>query len=459
MFTKKRYLLVLGLLLVVFALAACEGEPVEVTRIVEVPGETVEVEVPGETVEVEVTRVVEMMMEPEMAVSVVPFEQEWANSPHNAADTEAFIHWDEDDPAEIPARCAKCHSTPGYLDFLGADGTEFGVVDNAAPLGTTVECQACHNTVTSSLTSVVFPSGIEVLGLGDESRCMQCHQGRSSKFTVDEGIVEAGLDPVADLDTVSEEVGFSNIHYYAAAATVYGTAVKGGYEYDGKSYDSKFDHVAGYDSCIDCHDPHTLEVKIDDCVQCHEGAASAEDLVNIRMVGSLVDYDGDGDMEEGIMFEIEGLQEMLYQAIQAYSADVSGAMVVYDSGSYPYFFDEAGERYGSWTPRLAQAAYNYQVSLKDPGEFAHGGKYIIQLLYDSIESLNEALASPVDLSAAHRIDHGHFAGSEEAFRHWDEDGAVPGRCSKCHSAAGLPLFATQGVTINQPFSNGLNCAT
>jgi hypothetical protein len=159
------------------------------------------------------------------------------------------------------------------------------------------------------------------------------------------------------------------------------------------------------------------------------------------------------------MFEIEGLQEMLYQAMQAYSAEVGGAMVVYDSAAYPYFFDDAGERYGSWTPRLAQAAYNYQVSLKDPGEFAHGGKYIIQLLYDSIESLNEALASPVDLSAAHRIDHGHFAGSEEAFRHWDEDGAVPSSCSKCHSAAGLPLFAEQGVTINQPFSNGLNCAT
>ncbi len=474
MFTKKRYILVLGLLLII-ALAACAGEPVEVTRVVEVevPGETVEVEVPGETVEVEVTRVVEVMVEPEMAaVSVIPFEAEWANSPHNAADTEAFIHWNEDDPQEIPDRCAKCHSTPGYLDFLGADGSEFGVVDSAAPIGTTVECQACHNTATSSLTSVAFPSGIEVLGLGDEARCMQCHQGRSSKLTVDNGIIEAGLDPAADLDTVSEEVGFSNIHYFAAAATMYGTAVKGGYEYDGKTYDSKFEHVAGYDSCIDCHDSHTLEVKVDNCVQCHEDAETAEDLVNIRMQGSLVDYDGDGDMEEGIMFEIEGLQAMLYAAIQAYGSDVAGTAVVYDSHAYPYFFidtnadgesseDEAnyGNQYNVWTPRLAMAAYNYQVSKKDPGEFAHGGKYIIQLLYDSIENLNEALPAPVDLSAAHRIDHGHFAGSEEAFRHWDEDGHVPGNCSKCHSAAGLPLFAEQGVTINQPFSNGLNCAT
>ncbi len=119
------------------------------------------------------------------------------------------------------------------------------------------------------------------------------------------------------------------------------------------------------------------------------------------MEGSAVDYDGDGDLEEGIATEISGLQEVLYAAIQAYSADVAGAAIVYDSHAYPYFFidtngdgeageDEAnyGNQYATWTPRLLQAAYNYQVSLKDPGAFAHGGKYIIQLLYDSIADLD-----------------------------------------------------------------------
>jgi hypothetical protein len=455
---KKRYLFILGLLLIV-VLAACAGEPVEVTRVVEVP---VEVEVPGETVEVEVTRIVEVMPEaPVSAVSVVPFADEWANSPHNAADTEAFIHWNEEDPQEVPANCAKCHSTPGYMDFLGADGSAFGTVENNAPIGSTIECQACHNTVTGNLTSVVFPSGIEILGLGDESRCMQCHQGRASKFTVDQGIIDAGLDPVADLDTVSEDVGFSNIHYFAAAATLYGTAAKGGYEYDGKVYDSKFEHVAGYDSCIDCHNPHTLEIKIDECSVCHTNVSSVEDLVDIRMPGSLVDYDGDGDMQEGIMAEIEGMQELLYTAMQAYSTEIGGSTIVYDAAAYPYFFDDAGERFAAWTPRLAQAAYNYQVSQKDPGEFAHGGKYIIQLLYDSAESLNEGLSTPVDMSNARRIDHGHFAGSEEAFRHWDGDdpAIVPAGCTKCHTSEGLPLFLTEGVSISQEPSNGLNCAT
>lgn len=465
---RRVFMFLVGLSVVIGLVAvACGQEPetVEVTRIVE---QEVQVEVPGP--EVEVTRIVEVA--PETAVSVVPFEAAWANSPHNAAEDEAFTHWDEDDPAEIPARCAKCHSTPGYMDYVGADGTEVGVVDSAHPIGTTIECQACHNEGTLNKTSVVFPSGAEITGLGPEARCMECHQGRASTVDVNNAIVEAGLDPAADLDTISEDLGFTNIHYYAAAATQFGTTVMGGYQYEGKTYDAKFEHVEGYDTCVDCHNPHTLEVELEECTACHTDVESVEDLQNVRMAGSLVDYDGDGDMEEGVAFEINGMRDVLYSMMQTYAAEVAGAPIVYDTASYPYFFNDSdgdgevteGEAafpnaYSSWTPRLAKAAYNYQVSLKDPGRYAHGGKYIIQLLYDSIEDLNAAMDGAVDVSALRRIDHGHFAGSEEAFRHWDEDGFVPGSCSKCHSADGLPLHIAEGVSISQAPSNGFNCST
>ena len=470
---KMPYLLGGLLLLFVVLLAACSQEPetVEVTKVVtvEVPGETV-------TEEVVVTRIVEVAPEvaEEPAGPAVPFEEQWASSAHADASAEAFIHWNEEDPAEVPDRCAKCHSTPGFQDFLGADGSEFGVVNAPAPIGTTVECEACHNEVASNLTSAVFPSGAELTGLGAEARCIQCHQGRASTVQVNESITNAGLTET-DEDTVSADLGFTNIHYFAAAATRFGTETMGGYEYTGKAYDPRFDHVEPYNTCVDCHDPHTLEVKLDECTACHTDLRDADDLVDLRMEGSLVDYDGDGDLEEGMFYEIEGLREMLYLAMQTYATEVAGAGIVYDEHSHPYFFidtnadgatDEAevngDNRFASWTPRLAKAAYNYQVSLKDPGRYAHGGKYIVQLLYDSIESLNESLATPIDLTNAHRNDHGHFAASEEAFRHWDgeEDGGiVPGSCSRCHSAAGLPLFVTQGVSINQPAASGLNCAT
>ena len=145
-----------------------------------------------------------------------------------------------------------------------------------------------------------------------------------------------------------------------------------------------------------------------------------------------MDYDGDGDLTEGIAAEMDGLREMLYQAIQAYGKEVAGTAIAYNPDVHPYFFIDVNEdgqssedeaisdnRYIAWTGRLLKAAYNYQVSLKDPGAFAHGGKYIIQLMYDSIEDLNTKTSTPIDLTTAHRIDAGHFAGSEEAFRHWD----------------------------------------
>jgi len=190
----------------------------------------------------------------------VPFLDSWMSSGHADAAAEAFRHWDEDDPQEIPASCAKCHSSTGYQDFLGADGTEAGV-DGPHAVGTVVDCVACHNDVTITKTSVVMPSGLEITGLGDESRCMECHQGRESKISVDERIAAAGVDD----DTVSPDLGFANIHYYAAAATKYGTLAKGGYEYDGNSYDAFFAHVDGYETCVDCHNPHTLELKLEGC--------------------------------------------------------------------------------------------------------------------------------------------------------------------------------------------------
>jgi hypothetical protein len=329
---------------------------------------------------------------------------------------------------------------------------------------------ACHNEVTLTKDSVIMPSGIELTGLGREARCMECHQGRQSSVSVAAAIEEAA---VADNDTVSEDLGFLNIHYYAAAATKYGTLAKGGFEYEGMTYDGNFAHVEGYDSCIGCHNSHTLEVKVEECTACHVDVAEVEDLMDVRMPGSLRDYDGDGDIEEGIYYEMEGVSELLYAALQAYAADVVGTPIAYSSASYPYFFidgdgdgmageDEAnyGNRYTTWTARLLKAAYNYQVYLKDPGAYAHGGKYDIQLMHDSIADLNEALGeAAVDVSMASRIDAGHFAGSEEAFRHWDEDGAVPGRCAKCHSAGGLPTFLEEGVNITEPISNGFQCTT
>jgi len=399
----------------------------------------------------------------------IPNLADWASSAHADFASEPFRHWDEEDPQQVPTGCAKCHSTPGYQDFLGADGSEAGVVDNPAPVGTVISCVACHNDKTRTKDSVVMPSGLEIKGLGAESRCMECHQGRESTVSVNAAIEKTGA---TDQDAVVDGLGFRNIHYYAAAATKYGTLAKGGYEYDGQSYDAKFAHVDGYRTCIECHNSHTLKVNVEGCKDCHEDVNTVDDLKNVRMASSKVDYDGDGNVDEGIYYELQGLQEELMQTIQAYATSVAGTSIVYSPDSYPYFFVDTNDNgqldegeavsdngFKSWTPRLVKAAYNYQTSIKDPGAFAHGGKYIIELLYDSMADLNNQLAEPTDMSNLHRIDAGHFAGSEEAFRHWDSEEAVPGTCAKCHTPTGLPMFLKEGTVISQPQANGLECTT
>ena len=121
----------------------------------------------------------------------------------------------------------------------------------------------------------------------------------------------------------------------------------------------------------------------DQCFTCHAGVESVED---IRMAAE--DFDGDGDVTEGLAGEIATLSDALYAAMQAYAeANPDTAPIVYDSHSYPYFFTDTGDRYETWTPNLLKVAFNYQYAQKDPGNYAHNGTYFIQLLIDSIEAV------------------------------------------------------------------------
>lgn len=302
---------------------------------------------------------------------------------------------------------------------------------------------------------------------------MTCHQGRASADSVEDAIIKAA--PTDD-DTVSSQLSFINIHYYAAGATLNAGKVRGGYQYAGKVYDWRFRHVPKLETCVGCHDPHSLEVKVDDCKTCHTGVATVADLRKVRMIASLnQDYDGDGNTSEGIAEELDGLRALLLKAIQGYAVDKTLDKICYDKSSHPYWFKDtdgdgscsaaeadSANKYVQWTARLLRAAYNYQVATKDPGAFAHNAKYIIQLLYDAVADLNTVLtASKVDLSKAVRNDFGHFNGASEAARHWDEDEQVSASCSKCHGGSeGFRFYLKHGVgTGVQEPDNGLDCYT
>lgn len=326
--------------------------------------------------------------------------EEWLSSPHADHGSLSFTYWNE--AGAVPEDCAACHSEPGFIDFLGADGSEPGIVNRPAAINAVIGCASCHTSAAHALDSVTLPSGVAVHGLGGNATCTVCHSGRASGDTIAAATTGIGED------TVAGDLRFINVHYGIAAAVMQGGDGRAGFHYAGRSYAGQFRHVPGADTCIACHDAHTTQVEADGCLTCHRGV---EALIDIRTRHR--DFDGDGDNAGGIHSEIVGLHARLHAAIQAYAAQVSGTPIGYAKGTFPYFFtDTDGDgtisdaeavfpnRYATWTPRLLKAAYNYQVVAKDPGGYVHHPVYLLQLLHDSIESLSERV--DIDMRALAR---------------------------------------------------------
>jgi hypothetical protein len=426
-----------------------------------------------------------------MVVEVVVTQyDEWLGSAHADYNSEPFRHWDHETGTgadnKIDPVCSRCHSSTGYQNYLN------GGLAALVPVtpGEVITCETCHNSTAAALTSVTFENTgvatatppiapVTLTGLGGEARCMVCHQGLESTNTVN-----AKIGTIAD-DTTDATLGFANVHYYAAGGTLNAGKVKVGYQYAGKVYDYRFRHVPGFDTCIGCHNQHSLKLRIDRCAECHTLTGTTyEDRVaslrNVRMQSSLaIDYDGDGNTTEGISKEIDHLRADLLVDMRKYTADKSLTQICYNAAVYPYWFKDNApstdgtcvtadatfaNKYGPWNPRLLRAAYNYQVSVKDPGAFAHNAKYIIELLFDSLENVNAGIANAAnkrDMSAMNRTDFGHFNGAGEPARHWDTGEAVDSGCSKCHSgSAGYKYWLKYAVPLGgAEQDNGLDCMT
>jgi hypothetical protein len=359
---------------------------------------------------------------------------EWSRSGHADFSSLPFRDWDAE--GEIPATCAKCHSPHGFADFV-----EDRVVNEPAEVGHVLSCVACHSSdgdgttrfarraAGDALDNVAFLSGAGVT-LGDASNlCMVCHQGRASKVNVDSAIA-SGAGAIDNLT-------FVNIHYFAAAATFFGTEVRGGYEYDNNSnigartYVGRFAHTPARDTCIKCHlgspaeSSHIGKPKAAFCNQCHNVVSVPSynaknvpnDFRNIR--ATAVDYNGNGNVTEGIYNEIWGtginatdnVANRLLLAIQAYATANSPARIAYDPATYPYWFKDLNangvvdaneavnsNRFNVFDNALLKAAYNYQVVQKEPCGYIHNAKYHIQLLFDSIADLGGSTVSPTVLT-------------------------------------------------------------
>jgi hypothetical protein len=310
---------------------------------------------------------------------------------HFNPESKAFHYWDKE--KELPAVCARCHTIGGVPQYLAEGRNAPGPhVKNA------FACTTCHADLASyarhTVSKVTFPGGATIdTGVNDSNLCMTCHQGRESTASVNKAL--EGLDP----DKPEPKLNFIHVHYALAGATNYGSAAKVGYEYAGKQYAPRFNHVPTVSTCTGCHEAHSGEVAVAKCSGCHQGVQTSADLAKIRM-STRGDFDGSGK-EEGIGQEVAGLQKELYAAIQQYAKAVGGVSIAFaEHGSHPYWHADRngngiidpeemnpGNKYPAYTPRLIQAIYNYSFVARDPGAVYHNGRYALQLLHDSLESL------------------------------------------------------------------------
>lgn len=330
----------------------------------------------------------------------------WWGSAHADVESEAFTHWNEDEPAEVPVSCAKCHSGQGFLDYLGQDGSTALVVDQPAAVESIISCEVCHNEQTESLDRVLLPSGNEVALDANNALCAACHSGTNTGSAV-----VAAVNGYTD-DEIVPDGSFINPYYAFAALAWLGSEGSGGYEYEQKEYVGIFEHATGVQTCTQCHDAHSLHMNTasDDsnlCSACHSNVTGYTDYRDVTV--DEIDYDGDGTVE-GLYHEIEGVRAVLLSGMQQYTLNELGEQIGWFN-QYPYLFkdtDKNGEisqeeavfsnSYPSFTPRLMRTSFNLQFSLKDPAGYVHNGKYILQLLFDSIEDLSSVVDIPFDLS-------------------------------------------------------------
>jgi hypothetical protein len=298
--------------------------------------------------------------------------EQWSNSAHADATSRAFTY-----PITTgDASCMPCHSAEAFIDAMA--GKEASLRRWAGRTGfQTVTCVVCHDSHSAEheaqlrvYDTVTLPDGTAVTNAGASAVCMTCHNGR------------VGPDQIAE-----DEPHYP--HYSTAAEMLVGT---GGYDYGEAVADSA--HNAMGMGCVDCHmastpgwvgdeqggeglpghdevGAHTFNVTSRDgvenvaaCTGCHPGLEEFN-----RTAAD--DYDGDGSVE-GVQDEVQGLLDLLLEAIQA-----SGVEYL---DHYPYWENVT-------TEAQKAAIYNWSFVSHDNSLGVHNTARSVQLLRRSYKDL------------------------------------------------------------------------
>lgn len=304
--------------------------------------------------------------------------------------------------------CQRCHTHEGFVQYVTT-----GKIDEKSiiEMPTQPACFTCHDPhATGDLSlrtakPVTLPSG-KNFDMGSGNICAQCHTTRGK-----------ASDVVKDLpaDKISAVWG---AHHGPQADMLIGSNA---YEYAGKKYSNSAHATVIQNSCAECHmafpekryglspelGGHSFSIEGDvnhqpklnaaGCLSnCHSkvGQVKAKNPDTpadtfwwhpselIFDIEAKADFDNDGKVEP-LQAEIEGLLNLF----------VNNKGTGYlQKGELPMYKPD-----GSWNSTKSQvlrplkevaALYNYKYVLEDRSRGIHNAAYTIQILYDSIESLD-----------------------------------------------------------------------
>jgi len=332
----------------------------------------------------------------------VPRMEEWGRSAHGGhllevkekslatpvteEEAPAWVHYD----FKTRTGCIVCHTSTGFRAFAESDGREnFNASEVAFMLtGEQKEllyCWACHR-VEDGTFELRNPGKLEntvgysepsdrisaVPDLGSSNLCMVCHSGRNS-----------GAE-IKMAEDISTNFGAFNSHYLPAGGVIFRLLP---YEFDGREYSEFNPHKSISDLCVACHMPganHEFEaVKRD-----------GEAIVITAYEETCSKCHGD---EKQLKSTIEE-REAQYKATLDYIQQLlENRGIYYDVNAYPYFYPTPDKdqhtfpnAFSDWPDRATLgAAYNLNLFAHEPGAYVHNPAYVKQVLYDTIDFLDD----------------------------------------------------------------------
>jgi nitrate/TMAO reductase-like tetraheme cytochrome c subunit len=276
--------------------------------------------------------------------------KEWEASGHAKVDTA------EDSPAlREQGKCFTCHNGKAFA----AKAENMAAINNEVEATT---CDACHSETGKGLMeAATVTTAIGEIALGKANLCISCHNGRGK---------------VPD--------NASSPHHSVQGDMLVGI---NGAETAGKLYITSA-HATVADACVTCHlakndkgySSHTFKI---DPAQAKNACGSCHSGLDTFNRPAPADYDGDGTAE-GIQDEVQGLQELVKEAIDEKLA-AGGKYVAFISSHGNIDWENAAKEVSEEAPseELYKAAWNYFFVDFDGSKGVHNPVYTVQLLQQS----------------------------------------------------------------------------